>query len=450
MDSRSGLFASKSTILTNKKKYYQGENIDFSFSISDASQINLFDYVLLEKFENGSLIKKAWFYSNGKTNVVSGEIPKQFGVFSISTKDFEPGEYRLSYKHAASDLDFIKDKIIFEVIPNISNVVVVYGGDQHNAFGSVVEISPNHLLAVFRNAKQHVIDGPAAVLKVESLDGGKTWSAPSILYEHNEYDCAPGSDLIKTKNGDLILAIQLRSSSATDLDKTIIMVSKDNGLSWLVTNELTPYAVPYGKIIELDDGTLVLPAYGYMAGGGALYKSFDSGSSWNYFSAVVKNDLNIPFGKIGWTSYTETAVLPISSNEWVAFIRGNTYGELSYQNKIYFSRSVDGGKTWSSPEYQFEGASPELIRIDNLKILLCLSSRDVNIGYGVRCHLSIDNGLTWGAHKFLVNTNKSDSGYPSIIFGEQGTLRALFYYGVDAAETIANIGIIEFHPAYFN
>ena len=157
---------------------------------------------------------------------------------------------------------------------NSSRVTVVSGGGY---FPVLIRLKSGELMAVLRGGAPHIgVKGRLDI--VTSNDEGKTWSAPKTVVDGPEDDRNPA--LGQLKNGDIILAYAiLRGYDAGGLkldpakrqaDGVYIVRSSNGGKTWTKPelNESTHALLknggslsPYGKIVQLPDGTALMSVY---------------------------------------------------------------------------------------------------------------------------------------------------------------------------------------------
>ncbi|MBN2156150.1 MAG: exo-alpha-sialidase [Candidatus Lokiarchaeota archaeon] len=116
---------------------------------------------------------------------------------------------------------------------------------------TVIELSKGHLLAYHRTAKRSSIRKRIAMS--ESVDFGKTWSLaiPTPLPNPNS-----GSDMVKLRNGNIVLAF---NNSSIDRSNLSIGLSYDNGNTWSFIKLLERekgQRFSYPAIIEASDETI--------------------------------------------------------------------------------------------------------------------------------------------------------------------------------------------------
>ena len=168
-----------------------------------------------------------------------------------------------------------------------------------------------------------------------------------------------------------------------------LIYSSDHGKTWEMGNKID-YSPMIGawtwtgeQILELDDGTVLVPISGYFSteetkGGwlsSGVVRSSDNGATWS-LSVIGRAE---PDKKI---YYSEPSVAKLDDGTLVALLRPN----------LPQSVSTDGGKTWSSPVATgLKGTHCSLIQLPD-GVLLCGYHRPPQLA------LSADNGKTWYAN----------------------------------------------------
>ncbi len=99
---------------------------------------------------------------------------------------------------------------------------------------------------------------------------------------------------------------------------------------------------------------------------------------------------------------------------------------------IYFTRSKDGGRTWSEPEDSgVLGSPPHLLRHSSGAIVCAYGYRKEP--FGERCMISYDNGKTWEKDIVIFNDAPNpDLGYPASCELPDGSIITVYYQKPDA------------------
>jgi sialidase-1 len=269
----------------------------------------------------------------------------------------------------------------------------------------VLSLTPDGgVMAVLRGGAGHLgLDGRIEVIR--SRDMGHTWSPPQVVADTERDDRNPALGL--SRQGTLILAYHAQGTyddngiwqpiphSPADNVPTDILVTRshDGGLTWE-----TPYPLgchdlhsgsPFGKIVTLNNGTLIMGIYGgphpgllgeRMAEMGDspycsyLVRSYDDGLTWGEPS-VIAPQMN------------ETGLIALADGDLLAVTRGDKPVE-----PMHVTRSSDGGRTWSSP-VQLTGTRQhpaDLVQLSDGSLLLTYGNRTTP--YRIEGRVSRDGG----------------------------------------------------------
>ncbi|MEZ4865088.1 MAG: sialidase family protein [Caldilineaceae bacterium] len=299
----------------------------------------------------------------------------------------------------------------------------------------VLALTGDTVVAALRGGAGHLgLDGRMEV--VRSHDAGRTWSPPAVVADSDFDDRNPAFGV--THSGVLVLSYHRqgnydeagnwRRREAMEERRVEIMVtrSQDRGLTWTTPAplgvELLAAGSPFGKIVTLNDGTLLLPIYarpidallgsraGDMTGDGDcsyLVRSHDEGVTWGEPSLIGVN-------------MNETALTVLPDDTVVAAMRG-----IPPDQALHAARSSDGGWSWSPP-VQVTGPRQhpaDLVQLANGAILMTYGNRTAP--YRIEGRISRDGGRSWlpplltfsgqlyGYH--LPPERPTDLGYPSSV-----------------------------------
>ncbi len=313
---------------------------------------------------------------------------------------------------------------------SIEHVTVVEGGGY---FPVAIRLASGEILAVLRGGGAHI--GRAGRLDLAiSHDQGRTWSQPWTAVDGPEDDRNPA--LGQLADGTILLAYAVLSGYEADglklsgkredrvFDGVYVMRSKDKGKTWS-RPERSPaiYSFyggkgavsPYGKIIRLKDGTVVMAVYFefFDAPGNESYifRSRDGGKTWGEPSLLGKH-------------FNETAVLELPDGSLLAAMRSEKGGHIAV------TRSADAGKTWSPPAQLTQDLEhpADLILLQGGEVLMTYGER--NAPMGARAVLSRDGGKTWDMEQKIILAEaalNTDCGYPSSVEAAEGQIVSLYY-----------------------
>jgi hypothetical protein len=305
-------------------------------------------------------------------------------------------------------------------------VNVVSGGGY---FPVLVQLDNKDLVAAVRGGDMHI--GVKGRLDwVRSTDGGRTWSA-RMLVDSPMDDRNPAVGQLR--DGSVLVTYIVDQSYGPDgkrlktltRDGLYTLRSFDRGNTWQppIKSPISPDlgASPYGKIVQLADGTALVNVYyehgpGHQLETSLIYRSKDSGQTWGD-PTVIADDFN------------ETGLLVLPNGRILAVLRS--------QHGAFLATSFSGdlGRTWSRP-HQITGNSEHpanVIRLSDGRVLLVFGER--NRPYGVHAMLSRNLGQDWDPHVIILaaDAHSSDCGYPSSVETEPGRIVTM-YYGVDQSK----------------
>ncbi|MCS7223711.1 MAG: glycoside hydrolase [Armatimonadetes bacterium] len=292
-------------------------------------------------------------------------------------------------------------------------------------FPVLIGLQDGRLSVVFRAGAPHTGVGGRLDLAF-SHDGGRTWSEPQMVVYMPPDSRNPAFG--EAADGSLIVAFSVTGPYPKGRwDNTIsgrftlwLTVSEDQGISFNPPTSLpvSPlrYGSPFGKIIHLSDGGLLLPVYqwdtiGSM--GSYLYKS-DDGKNWEPFSAIAKG-------------HNETALAVLPDDRLLAVMRTDEEG-------LSEAYSEDGGHTWTKPAPLLDRGfhPPDLIKLPSGRILLTFGRRVEPFGAEAVLGEPQKDRVHWlWSTRSLIADNcaNMDCGYPSSWVTADGTIVTV-YYGV--------------------
>ena len=212
-----------------------------------------------------------------------------------------------------------------------------------------------------------------------SLDGGLTWSSPVNVTVNALGEADRGSVTADPANSNLVYAVWNTGISGGPATVQFTRTS-DAGQTWEPNRAI--YMPPAGNLVwnakvePLPDGTLVcafteltltgtvkkIPQYNYAF---SVMRSTDKGQTWSTPTQVLaqmpRSDPN-PQDQVWWAGVTDpdngngiavvgafhsTAVDPTNGNLYAVWTDARFSG--GQYDSIAFSRSTDGGDTWSDP-----------------------------------------------------------------------------------------------------
>ena len=301
--------------------------------------------------------------------------------------------------------------IDFRRFPSASEV---YLCRDRGYFPVLTSVGGDEILAVVRAGAGHV--GVTGRLEaIRSVDGGRTWAAPVVIVDSGADDRNPAVGV--APDGTVVLAYHAQGSYGEDgswmpqLRRVQMRQtrSRDGGRSWEDNRPLGVEGMekhsPFGRIVTLPGGTMLLPLYGSDSPSGDdagdcayILRSDDHGRTWDRPSLIAEG-------------YNETALLSTGDGVLIAAMRSVHDGGL-----ISVCRSTDGGCTWDAPsEVTREREHPaDLTLLSNDWVLMVYGVR--HDPFGVQARVSKDGGRRWSGPMIVCDDlGDSDLGYPSTV-----------------------------------
>src|SRR5438067_527133 len=208
-----------------------------------------------------------------------------------------------------------------------------------------------YLVIENKPAIQQLALGDERLVFLRSSDG-VTWSAPVTLASQssgsNPYIDRPWLSVDRVRG--IVYATWSRTEGSGGED-VVLQTSADRGATWSAPAAVTPKGEELGQVAALPNGTLVEANYD---GKRKAFVSRFSSSGGAFWSApVVLGDAGNAFISAG----TKTQSPPLAV---LMSYRDDLYAVLPTASSIAFTRSRDGGKTWSAP-LQLGGAKGDAV-----------------------------------------------------------------------------------------
>jgi sialidase-1 len=307
-------------------------------------------------------------------------------------------------------------------------------------FPVMIGLGGDDALAVVRGGGAHI--GRAGRLDiVRTKDSGKTWSAPRTAVDSAEDDRNPAFGVLN--DGTVLLAYAVLSGYDASgkrllperakwvFDGVYTMRSADQGATWSRPKRSDAihkfYAgqgavSPYGKIVPLRDGTVVMPVYfefnDARRNESYIFRSRDGGRTWGEPSLLGRH-------------FNETSIAELPDGRLLAAMRSEEGGHIAT------AHSSDGGRTWTEPSVVTRDSEhpADLIVTRAGEVVLTFGQR--NRPFGAQALLSRDGGATWDqSRKMILATDapNGDCGYPSSVELADGRVLTMFYQVDDSAD----------------
>jgi len=329
--------------------------------------------------------------------------------------------------------------------------------------GTTVKLRDGTLLHAFNlrfgekdMSQWHAHFARTVIAGVTSRDGGRTWSAPEVLFESNTGNNASHPAIRRLPNGDLGATYQRINvkpveqwdranwiRSVVNADK-VFRYSRDEGRTWSAEILISPptgyWTSAHDRLLVHSSGRLIQPLHSN--------RDFAAGRSDNIATKVAWSDDHGRTWQLGsqWLEVTDLA--PgyrggYRSNFHEVAVAERADGSLYMIGRtsagwLYWSESRDRGETWTSPA-RSPLASPEspanvarLPASDDLLIIWnsqCVTNGNDHLGerLTLASTVSRDGGRTWGDYREIITIPPNDPRplrgfgpdrvcYPSIFF----------------------------------
>jgi Neuraminidase (sialidase) len=318
-----------------------------------------------------------------------------------------------------------KDQIFVGRAEPAQKVTLVAGGGH---FPVACMLKNGAIAVVLRGGAPHVgIKGRLDL--VTSRDGGQTWSRPRTIVDSPFDDRNPAFGQLS--DGTLVLAYVVvkagfdatglrMTDGATDvIDGVYVIRSTDSGSTWTSPYKINITAAngfsPYGKIIQLADGTALMAIYVGPGKSGTgesyIYRSRDNGKTWGDPSRIA-------------AGYNETGLVCLPDGRLLAALRADRGGHIE------MAYSSDLGRTWSEPSLLTRDAEMpgDLIVLRDHTVVFTYGERERPCG--VHALVSHDGGNTWDQNHLVIVADDAptwDAGYPSSVELADGRILTVYY-----------------------
>lgn len=271
--------------------------------------------------------------------------------------------------------------------------------------------SDNQLLAAWQT--QGELPGMGALVSVHSLDGGKTWDNGSNPAANSHTDQAH-LDLVADAQG-VFHAVWLEDPEENGYQSVRYAQSTQTGRVWNapITVDNSTCSCCWNSLKISPNNTLNLLYRDMQPRDMALSQSSDQGKTWQRASTV---------GQFNWTfdgcphiggalAFSDMPHPALHSLVWTG---------LEQQQGLYYLRSDDNGKVWTTPRRMGQKALHGDIAANQLQIAAVWDEISAD-GTQIFIAQSTDSGVTWSAPKSLSATNKTAT-HPRIITSHPGFL----------------------------
>lgn len=309
-------------------------------------------------------------------------------------------------------------------------VVAARSAGRNTYFPTIATVKNGDLVVVYYDSPDHVAPN-GRIAMVRSSDQGRTWSPPSIVVDGPNDERDPS--VVETARGTwLVSYFESDVNKLPSSQGVFVIRSTDQGRTWSAPSKVgTALAGPgtSAKIVQLDNGDLLIPLYGGRGAGdlaATVVRSADDGVTW---PAAGEATLAEAPGR----SFVEPALGYLGDGRLLAMIR--TEGS---ERAAYETASTDGGRTWSAPAKTtaVAQASDLLPVADGGKTLLVHTWGDLSGRFGNSRPTVLQvirfrefPNARWTDEPRLLHQGHcwTDEGYPSSVRLRDGRIFTVYY-----------------------
>lgn len=259
----------------------------------------------------------------------------------------------------------------------------------------MVRFPDGRLLLVFCETDQHWALEFSKITTLESRDNGKTWGNPRIIAEAN---IAGGEErwvtprITRLKSGRLVIICDHDDYHYYHEDRPSgiwMWSSEDDGGTWSQAHRTGVRGIEPGRIVELDDGALLMNAHMVFRDNFKLaefcMRSTDGGRTWKDLAVIAKDKVH---------NHCEGHILKLSGGALACILRENNHA--GYPSYHCFSH--DQGKAWTKPQpLPFSGDRPFAEELPDGRVLITYRNQAGNTGtHGWLGDLTVGEGYQVG------------------------------------------------------
>jgi hypothetical protein len=279
---------------------------------------------------------------------------------TINARAADPVLFRAAFDGSAA-VAADSDSITFTVSPRstvVERIGITGAGQVVSAGGRSLILYPSH---------PDDFGGSVGMGASLSEDGGATWK--------EQPDDWPLPKMVdawadRLRNGDLLAfgihwapdpeGRKLTTAKDVPPDAYSVAISKDAGKTWVTERAVIDCPPEFGVIarplphtFEDEHGVLFMPAYSWGKHGNhaLLLTSADHGRHWTVLSSITTAAVMVKAGAPVTTPWLETTVSITQDGSWLAIMRTGSNAAAVLMS----ARSLDHGKTWSTPEKVLAG-----------------------------------------------------------------------------------------------
>ncbi|MBO9626722.1 MAG: exo-alpha-sialidase [Microbacterium sp.] len=289
-----------------------------------------------------------------------------------------------------------------------------------NGEGDIIELSDGTLFYVYGRYEAEGDFAPSTIAAKTSSDGGRTWSAESILFGTiggGQTYIQPG--LVRLDADTIGISYVIQTESPAQAYR-VFRTSDDDGATWTAPVTMTDGSSALitganARLERLASGRLIqvvnlrVPTPDDRATG--VYTSDDDGATWVDRTPTALASVD-GFIEANLTEYAPDELLMIART-----IAGPTAF-------LWESRSLDGGDTWSTPTKTNvpQPGSPAFVTTSPSGAILLITNGDTPEATRtiLASRISYDEGRTWENYKQIEYLSPTRASYPVVRFTSDG------------------------------
>jgi hypothetical protein len=276
-----------------------------------------------------------------------GTIDTGVGRTSL-TKEVDPGVYFVRVvavngcgtSAPSSELRVVVDQAHIAVRSTPDVIVARRTAARNTYFPTLTMLQSGELIVVYYDSPDHV-SRVGRIAMARSGDEGRTWSTPTVVIDGPNDERDP--NIIETARGTWLLSyFESDASKAPASQGVFVLRSTDRGRTWslpIKVGTALAGACTSAKIVQLENGDLLMPIYGTKPAGAdyiaSTVRSGDDGVTWPAESEVTLA------GAPG-VSFVEPALGYLGGGRLLAMIRTEGRERVAYE-----TTSIDGGRSWA-------------------------------------------------------------------------------------------------------